>query len=86
MIFLFKWVPDTEKRPTQSFNDTDPDLFFAHQRVNNACATQAILSILMNRVQDVELGNELTQLRGFSMGLPFKERGEAIGAQDVIRT
>ena len=45
-IFLFKWTKDIEKK--DYLQDYDQDLFFARQIVNNACATQAILSVLLN--------------------------------------
>ena len=68
----------------ETLTDYDPELFFANQVINNACATQAILSILMNR-SEIELGPELTNLRSFSAGLPSKEKGHAIGNSEVIR-
>ena len=82
LIFLFKWVPTTNKPET--LTDYDPELFFANQVINNACATQAILSILMNR-PEIELGPELTNLRSFTTGLPSKEKGHTIGNSEVIR-
>lgn len=85
LIFLFKWVEDNEKRVVLEFNETDPNLFFANQVINNACATQAILAVLMNRTKEIEIGDELTNLRSFSMGLPFKERGHTIGNSEQIR-
>ncbi len=85
MIFLFKWVQDTEKREG-ILSEYDPELYFASQVINNACATQAILSILMNRSKDIEIGEELTNLKSFSMEMTNKDRGWAIGNSELIRT
>jgi ubiquitin carboxyl-terminal hydrolase L5 len=75
-------VPDSEKRETQSFDQADPDLFFANQVITNACATQAILAVLMNKHKELQLGETLDSLRQFSMALPFRDRGEQLGNCD----
>jgi len=54
--------------------------------INNACATQAIFSILMNRTKDIEIGDELKNLRDFSLEMNPKDKGWAIGNSEVIRT
>lgn len=63
----------------------DPELFFANQVINDACATYALLSILLNR-KDVEIGDELRNLRDFSLGMTSKDKGWAIGNAEGIRT
>lgn len=81
-VFLFKWVKDTTQRTC--LLDYDPDLFFAQQVITNACATQAILSILMN-VQGLKMGEELTNFREFAMALDSNTRGQIIGDCDIIK-
>lgn len=81
LIFLFKWESGP-KKPTLDFYD--PELFFAHQVIQNACATQAILAVLLN--SKLALGDELTRLKEFTMPLPPSDRGLAISNSDLIRS
>lgn len=81
LIFLFKWTPGPAR---DCLLDYDPELFFAHQRVQNACATQAILSILLNH-PDIDIGETLRQFKDFAMPLGPSDRGDAIGSSDQIR-
>jgi ubiquitin carboxyl-terminal hydrolase L5 len=70
LIFLFKWQKEPESEKRQPLTDYDPELFFANQVINDACATYALLSILMNRAKELDLGDELRNLRDFTLGLP----------------
>jgi len=85
LIFLFKWDKDIENDNRACEVNYDPDLFFANQTVNNACATQAILSILLNSLNTVDVGERLKEFRSFTMDFPPKLKGEAIGDHDHIR-
>jgi len=105
LIFLFKWqsqqeptaLTDSEDRmnirqPLVG-DDAPPDLFFAKQVTTNACATQAILSVLLNTdtsTDDVEgkleLGTTLSSLKSFAAPLPPDLKGESIGTCEEIRT
>jgi len=81
LIFLFKWQKEEDKR--QALDDID-GLFFAKQVVTNACATQAILSVLLNR-PELELGPTLREFKSYAMGLPPDMRGEVLGQSAQIR-
>jgi ubiquitin carboxyl-terminal hydrolase L5 len=83
---LFKWVKETSADRKEPLRDYDPELFFANQVINDACATYALLSILMNRSKDFDIGDELVMLREFTLPLGSKDRGWAIGNSEVIRT
>ena len=84
MVFLFQWSRQADPRPV-----TDPaavpGLFFAHQTVTNACASQAVLSVLLNRPRAADLGPALTEFRAFALDLPADIRGEAIGESALLR-
>ena len=86
LIYLFKWRADTEER---TIVDCPDGLFFAKQVVQNACATQAILSILMNAgdiARKGELGEALSDFKAFSAaGIDSESLGLAIGSHDLIR-
>lgn len=87
LIFLFKWKQGTS---TQSGNRTPLDvapenLFFAHQVTTNACATQALLSVVLNAPLDDSLGTTLTEFRNFTGSLPPDLKGEVIGSSEDIK-
>lgn len=99
LIFLFKFGAgnDTEadaadakytRVAEEDLSAVDPTLFFARQVIHNACATQAILSILLNveaPLSGFEIGRTLSDLKAFTAEFPPNLRGEMIGNTDAIR-
>ncbi|KAK9349370.1 ubiquitin carboxyl-terminal hydrolase [Lipomyces starkeyi] len=91
VIFLFKYThsalaPTTPGIPQDGSYDPDAEhaIFFARQKIQNACATQAILSIVLNR-SDIQLGSALTEFKAFVEGFDSELRGETLSNSELIR-
>ena len=81
LVFLFKW---DQNHADTAKGQQEPGVFFAQQIVPNACATQAILSILLNAPQ-VDLGEELTAFKAFTKDFPPELKGLAISNSEMMR-
>ena len=84
LIFLFKYMKNSGYKPNV-LTSWDQDLFFAKQEVQNACATQAILGILLNNSDKLDIGPTLTELKSFTQDMDPSTRGLAISNSDKIR-
>lgn len=75
VIFLFKY-PIGEKRtskiPKEGAFDFEAaeKLFFAAQTIQNACGTQALLSVLLNQETQVDIGAKLKEFKEFTGAFP----------------
>uniref|UniRef100_A0A665T433 Ubiquitin carboxyl-terminal hydrolase n=1 Tax=Echeneis naucrates TaxID=173247 RepID=A0A665T433_ECHNA len=86
LIFLFKWQPGEEPAGSIVQDSRLDHIFFAKQVINNACATQAIVSVLLNCTHpDMLLGDTLTEFREFSQSFDAAMKGLALSNSEVIR-
>lgn len=86
LIFLFKYRPGEEPAGSIVQDNRLDQIFFAKQVIRNACATQAILSVLLNtQHQDVSLGKVLSDFKTFTTGFDPADKGLAITNADDIR-
>ncbi|XP_017055921.1 ubiquitin carboxyl-terminal hydrolase isozyme L5 [Drosophila ficusphila] len=84
LIFLFKWVQDD--KPAGRVVKDRSDVFFARQVITNACATQTLLSLLLNlHHTDIDLGSTLNGFKSFCQNLDPETRGFCLSYQDKIR-
>ncbi|PWY95378.1 putative 26S proteasome-associated ubiquitin C-terminal hydrolase [Aspergillus sclerotioniger CBS 115572] len=104
VIFLFKWLRETTTTTQPTSTSTPPSgtydlnppqtLFFANQTIQNACGTQAILSVILNNDSTsptppnppIPLGPALTTFKDFTTGFPPDLLGEALSNSEPIRT
>ncbi|XP_055074013.1 ubiquitin carboxyl-terminal hydrolase isozyme L5 [Misgurnus anguillicaudatus] len=86
LIFLFKWQPGEEPAGSIVEDSRLEQIFFAKQVINNACATQAIISVLLNCIHpDIHLGETLTEFKEFSNSFDAAMKGLALSNSEVIR-
>jgi ubiquitin carboxyl-terminal hydrolase L5 len=105
LIFLFQWIGAQQAEHAESSEplaeeDIPDDLFFAHQITTNACATQAILSVVLNAkslattttstsssttTPEGGLGETLSEFMSFTKEFPPNLAGVAISSSEVIK-
>ena len=89
VIFLFKYPTGEKPSDTPKDGSFDYDAaenhFFAAQTIQNACGTQALLSVILNKEGDINIGNQLHEFKDFTGQFPSELRGEALSNSDLIR-
>lgn len=86
LIFLFKWRPGEEPEGSIVRDSRLDTIFFAKQVINNACATQALLSILLNTSHpDLRLGENLSSFKEFTSQFDPSLKGLTLTNSDSIK-
>ncbi|KAF2087119.1 ubiquitin carboxyl-terminal hydrolase-like protein isozyme L5 [Saccharata proteae CBS 121410] len=89
VIFLFKYPTDEKPSATPKDGQFDhaaaEDMFFAAQTIPNACGTQALLSVLLNKDGEIDIGPQLRDFKDFTTAFPSDLRGEALSNSETIR-
>jgi ubiquitin carboxyl-terminal hydrolase L5 len=99
---LFKWIgssSETSGAPQDGTYDPtaveEDGLFFAAQTIQNACGTQAILSVVLNNDTSsgaassgasINVGSSLQEFKDFTTGFDAGLRGESLSNSEMIRT
>ncbi|KAF4632787.1 hypothetical protein G7Y89_g5327 [Cudoniella acicularis] len=86
LIFLFKYREEEEEDEVDLEEpETCPEhVWFANQTTNNACATIALLNIVMN-VSNADLSEAMTTFKEKTRGLDPAYRGKRLSCDDFIR-
>ncbi|VDN91591.1 unnamed protein product [Brugia pahangi] len=85
LIFLFKWRAGEE--PCGSLVLDNNRVFFAQQVIQNACATQALINLLLNTKTEsgIVLGPILEEFKSFTQNFDPMNRGLCLGNSEPIR-
>ncbi|KAM0427212.1 hypothetical protein ACHAPT_007640 [Fusarium lateritium] len=82
LIFLFQYIPGCDE--VNEDQDTS-GVWFANQTIDNACATVAMLNIVMN-ADGLDLGDRLREFKESTMDLNTALRGRQLSKNTFIRT
>lgn len=86
LVFLFKWIGNTDIDGEYVKDSRNDDIVFVKQVIENACATQAILSVLLNcEHNDLDIGNNLKEFKSFVSCFDPETKGLALSNSDTIR-
>ncbi|KAE9369436.1 cysteine proteinase [Stipitochalara longipes BDJ] len=83
LIFLFKYRDD-DADEDENAPKCPKHVWFANQTTSNACATVALLNIVMN-TPEIDLGDALTAFKDSTRSLTPPYRGHALSQNDFIR-
>lgn len=83
LIFLFRWKEEQDENQPELVCPTD--IWFANQVFDNACASLALLNIVLN-IETVDIGERLTAFKEFTRDFTPPLRGVTLTNFDYLRT
>ncbi|PBP19688.1 putative ubiquitin carboxyl-terminal hydrolase protein [Diplocarpon rosae] len=83
LVFLFKYRDDDAEEDI-SAQECPEHVWFANQTTTNACATVALLNIIMN-APEIGLGDSLNAFKESTKGLKPPYRGKTLDDDDFLR-
>ena len=81
---MFKYVRNNGYNP-HILSNYDEDLYFPKQVITNACATQALLGILLNNDDKLDIGEDLREFKSFTKLMDPYMKGLSISNCEKIR-
>ena len=85
LVLLLPWRSALDDAEDDEDDETlAPKLFFAKQVVENNCATQALLSVVLNH-PNIARGEQLTEWHSTVQSATPAQKGAALGACDAMR-
>ncbi|KRZ85423.1 Pre-mRNA-splicing factor 38B [Trichinella sp. T8] len=85
-IFLFRWLKKEMRKEVDDSPQTCTDVYFSQQVIQNACASQALINLLLNcDHSDVDLGPTLKEFKDFTYDLDSASRGLCLTNSEKIR-
>ncbi|KAI5859918.1 cysteine proteinase [Durotheca rogersii] len=85
LVFLFEYEDTNEPGDEETRQDGPPGLWFANQTTANACATVALMNIVMN-APGASFGRQLQEFKDSTAALPPPHRGHLLNTNDFIRS
>uniref|UniRef100_A0A915L016 Ubiquitin carboxyl-terminal hydrolase n=1 Tax=Romanomermis culicivorax TaxID=13658 RepID=A0A915L016_ROMCU len=86
LIFLFKCLAGEEPSSNVVNDSRLQEIYFAQQVIQNACASQAIINLLLNcEHPEVKLGPVLSEFKSFTANFDPSSRGLALSNAEKIR-
>ncbi|KAA8566369.1 hypothetical protein EYC84_008945 [Monilinia fructicola] len=83
LVFLFKYIDD-DSEDEEEHPRCPNHVWFANQTTHNACATIALLNIVMN-VPDLDLGENISSFKKVTQLLKPAYRGQKLSENEYIR-